>query len=292
MSTLSVRVRAVAWAAVLAFVITTLASGAWGALLTANFKTSPAIPWAAVAMAPFLWLLWQYLGGRWWPRRTSEARRRCLRARRASGRVFAWALLTGALAVAALSGCWIVLFQLVRMTPNLLPDLSAYSLVTLVPILLMASLVAPFSEEAAFRGYAQVILERRFSGTAAVLISSLLFALAHLTQGLFWPKQLVYFLAGLLFGSIAYLTDSTLPAIPVHFLADMTFFTLVWPFDKGRRLVWDGGADAWFWLHLAQTVVFAALAVVAFRGLAHAAARERASRTELAAGRYSKGGSP
>jgi membrane protease YdiL (CAAX protease family) len=265
------RLVAVAWSAILAFVILAFGQGVWAALFIPNLKTSPGIPWAVVVMALVLWLMWQYLGGKWWPRSTSEARHHLLRARRVSGGAFVWAMLAGALSVVALSGCWIVMFQFVKMPENALPDMSSYQLLTIVLMRVMASLVSPLTEEAGFRGYCQVILEREFRGPAAVVISSVLFALAHITQGFFWPKLLVYFLAGLVFGVTAYLTNSILPGIPVHILADMTFFGLVWPHDAARRLVWDGGADGWFWLHAAQAVVFTALAIFAFRRLAHVA---------------------
>ena len=93
-----------------------------------NIKTTPAIPWAVLIMAPVLWLLWQYLGGKGWPRSTSEARRNYLRANPVSGRVFAWVFLAGVLSVAALTGYWIVMFQLFKMPGNLVPDMSKYPL--------------------------------------------------------------------------------------------------------------------------------------------------------------------
>jgi len=132
----------------------------------------------------------------------------------------------------------------------------------------VASLVSPLTEEAAFRGYCQVILERRFPAVTAITISSVLFALAHLTQGFFWPKVLVYFLAGVVFALPAYLTKSTLPTIPVHVLGDLTFSIFVWPHDAARRLVWKGGADVWFYVHAFQAIIFTFLAVLAFRRLA------------------------
>jgi hypothetical protein len=85
----------------------------------------------------------------------------------------------------------------------------------------------------------------------------------------------VYFLAGLVFGLTAYLTDSILPGMAVHVGADLTFFTLVWPHDTARRLVGDGGADAWFWVHVTQALVFTALAIPAFRRLARVGGRTR-----------------
>lgn len=264
MRSLSRKILAVLWAAFLAFLILAIGQGIWGVLLVSNIRSTPAIPWSVFVMAIVLWLLWQYLGGRWFPRSTSNARKLCLRANLVPGPVMAWALLAGDLAIIALAGYWIVLLQLVRTTPNPLADSSKYPPLTAAFAILMASLVSPITEEAGFRGYCQVILEREFAAPIAVLISSILFALAHLTQGFFWTKLLVYFLVGVVFGVTAYLTQSTLPALPVHIIGDLAFFILVWPGDAGRRLVWEGGTNRWFWVHMVQAVLFTVLSVAAF----------------------------
>jgi membrane protease YdiL (CAAX protease family) len=261
----------------LAFAITILAGGIWSALLVTNLRSSPQAPWSVPAMALLLWLMWSYLGGRGWPRSTSEGRRRYLRANRRSGRTNLWALVGGVLSVVALAGYWIVLFQLVKMPPNALPDVSSYPRMTVALMILMGSLVAPLMEEAGFRGYFQVALEHEFRGPVAVMVSSLVFALAHYAHGILWPKLLVYFLAGVAFGVTAYLTNSTLPAILPHMIGDLTFFTLVWPHDAARRLVWDSGTDNWFWIHVAQAMVFTVLAVWAFQRLARVSSRDAPS---------------
>jgi membrane protease YdiL (CAAX protease family) len=161
----------------LAFAITIVAGGIWSALLITNLRTTPAVPWSIPVMALLLWLIWNYLGGKGWPRSTSEARHRYLRANKRSGRIYLWALVAGALSVIALAGLWIVLFQLVRMAPNAIPDMSSYPRLTVALMILMGSLVSPLMEEASFRGYFQVALEREFRGPIAVIGSALLFAL-------------------------------------------------------------------------------------------------------------------
>ncbi|MGP0017959.1 MAG: lysostaphin resistance A-like protein [Candidatus Sulfotelmatobacter sp.] len=253
----------------LAFAITTLAGGIWSVLLVTNLRSSPAVPWSVPAMALLLWLMWSYLGGRGWPCSTSEARRLYLRANRRSGWTYLWAWVAGVLSVVALAGYWIVLFQLVKMPPNALSDVSSYPRITVALMILTGSLVSPLMEEAGFRGYFQVALEREFRGADAVVISSVLFALAHgPTQGFLWPKLLFYFLVGVAFGATAYFTNSTLPAIPVHVVGLLVFFTLVWPHDAARRLVWNSGTDDWFWMHVAQAILFTVLAIWAFQQLA------------------------
>jgi membrane protease YdiL (CAAX protease family) len=226
----------------LAFAITILAGGIWSALLVTNLRSSPAVPWSVPAMALMLWLMWGYLGGKGWPPSTSDARRHHLRANRRSARTYLWSFAAGILSMVALAGYWIVLFRLVKMPPNALPDVSSYPRMTVALMILMGSLVAPFTEEAGFRGYFQVALEREFRGSVAVAVSSLVFAFAHFAHGILWPKLLVYFLVGIAFGATAYLTNSTLPAILPHMIGDLTFFTLVWPNDAARPLVLDSGA--------------------------------------------------
>jgi Type II CAAX prenyl endopeptidase Rce1-like len=135
-------------------------------------------------------------------------------------------------------------------------------------LVLMSSLVSPIVEEIAFRGYCQQILERHFSGTVAVLLSSLLFMLAHANHGWYWTKLSVYFLVGIVFGAIARLTNSILTSLPVHIFGDLTFFALIWPRDGSRVLVSAGGADQWFWAHVVQAVVFTGLAILLFGRLA------------------------
>jgi membrane protease YdiL (CAAX protease family) len=252
----------------LAFAITILAGGIWSALLVTNLQRSPAVPWSVPVMGLLLWLMWSYLGGKGWPQSTSDARRHYLRANRRSARTYLWSFAAGVLSVVALAGYWIVLFRLVKMPPNALPDVSSYPRMTVALMILMGSLVAPFMEEAGFRGYFQVALEREFRGSVAVAVSSLVFALAHFAHGILWPKLLVYFLVGVAFGATAYLTNSTLPAIVPHIIGDLTFFTLVWPHDAARQLVFDSGTDIWFWIHVAQAIVFTLLAVSAFQRLA------------------------
>lgn len=254
----------------LAFVLTAVVGGIWSALLTINLATSPAIPWAVVVMTLLLWLLWRYLGGAGWPRGTAEARRQYLRARRVPGRVFMWAVVAGLLAIVALAGLWFVLFQLAHLpAARALPDYSRYPLVTVALALVMASLVGAVAEEAAFRGYFQGLLEGTVGGVAAILITALVMAPEHaLTQGFVWPTLLFYVVVDVMLGATAFLTRSILPGIVTHSIGLLVFFTLVWPGDVIRQAVGGGTTELWFWIHGAQTLVFAVLATLAFIHLA------------------------
>lgn len=254
---------------VLAFLLAIFAGGVWTALLTINLRTTPGIPWSVVVMGGVLWLMWQYLDGRWAPRSTSERRHRLLRATPVSRSVFTLAVTAGVLGVIALAGLWIVLSQLVETPSHILPEFSKYPLVTVVAVVLMACLVSSVAEEATVRGYFQGYLERGLSGPAAILISSLLMMPGHsLTQGFLWPIILFYFLVDMMLGIMAYLTKSILPGLVVHIVGLLIFFTLVWPHDAVRPLVRDVGAGAWFWIHVAQTLVCGTFAILTLQRLA------------------------
>jgi len=219
-------------------------------------------------MAFLLWLMWSYLGGKGWPRNTSDARRRCLRANRRSARTYLWAIVSGVLAVIAQAGYWIVLFPIGQDATQCAPRCLGLSPDYCCAHDSHGLLGFATHGEAGFRGYFQLGLEREFRGSVAVILSSVVFAFAHFAYGMLWPKLLVYFLVGVAFGTTAYLTNSTLPALLPHAIGDLTFFTLVWPHDAARRLVLDSGTDNWSWIHVAQAIVFTVLAVWAFQRLA------------------------
>jgi membrane protease YdiL (CAAX protease family) len=259
-------VKRIGLALVASLAVASLGSITWVPLVIANTKFLRGIPWSVAVEGVALFLIWQYLGGSNWPRRTATARRELLRGRVVPMRQFVWAAIAGGLSLVALAGLWIVLVRLTGIGGNpTLPYLSGYSPLVVVLVIGMASLVSPLSEEAAFRGYAQVLLERRFIPVVAVGISSVFFALYHgPTQGFAPSKLFFYLIVGVVFGTMAYLTRSTLPALPVHIAGDLLFFLVVWPGDAGRSVVWSHGTDLMFWVNVLQVIAFGTLAVLAF----------------------------
>lgn len=262
------RILAAAWAAILGIVIALFGQGVWSALIAANLATTPAIPWAVAVMAVVLWLIWQYLGGRWWPQSTSDARRRRLRANALPANVFGWALLAGALSIVALAGWWLLVSRLAEIWGSVLPDMSTYPWLTTALAVTMGTLVSPILEQAGFWGYCQAMLEREFSGPTAVVVTAILFALLphppmHVVL---WPKLILFFFTGLTFGVMAYLTKSILPGMLVHIFGLLAFFTLVFR-AQASQIAAQPRAEAWLWIYAAQMLVFATLAIVAFARL-------------------------
>jgi membrane protease YdiL (CAAX protease family) len=263
------RTVALIWSGVAAYFIALALQGVWSALIAANLASSPAIPWSVPAIAILVLLAWQYLGGKGPPHSTGQKRQRHLRANAVPGPIFFQAVLAGLLAIIALAGCWIVMTSIVRMPGNVLPDVSRYPWLTTTLMIVTGSLIGPVMEQAGFWGYGQVMLEDAFPAPAAIVILSVLFAIGpHPPPGAAaWPKLVFYFFSSIVFGTMAFFTNSILPSLVVHILGDLSFFTVVWPRDPIRPLIGEGGMDLWFGLHFAQTIVFAALAFIAFRRL-------------------------
>lgn len=275
MQSLAKRAGLIGLATLTAFAIVLVGQTLWGVMAMVNVKLTPAIPWSAAVMPFVLAALVAFLAGRIGPKR--EGRRAMVPLAHVSARAWGWSLAAGGAAVIAAAALWTVMATLVRVPPNMLPDLKGVPMTTVVPMLLVGVAAAPLSDEIAFRGYAMNLIRRRFSATTALVITSLIFAAAHLTQGFYAPKLLVYFLAGLSFGYVALRTGSLLPAMVVHSFGDLTFFTLVWSHDAGRRLIGEGGADGWFFANLALLALFTPLALLGFRQLAKASAAEQAA---------------
>jgi membrane protease YdiL (CAAX protease family) len=260
----------VALAGLAAFAITAVGQGLWGVTVMANVRLTPAIPWAALVMVPILIGLAAVLSGRWPPWAAARARRALAPLAPVSRRAWLWSLVGGAAGVVALGGLWTAMASLVHVPPNRLPPLAGVPPWSLAAFLLVAIVAAPVTEEIAFRGYAMGLLRRRFGPATALLLTSLLFAAAHLTQGPSVPKLVVYFLVGLALGFIVLRTGSLLPAMLVHSFGDLVFFTTVWTQDAGRRLVSEAGVTPGFVLALALIGFGAPACFFGLRGLVRA----------------------
>jgi membrane protease YdiL (CAAX protease family) len=80
--------------------------------------------------------------------------------------------------------------------------------------LLVAVFIAPFCEEVFFRGFVLPGLRHRMSAALAIILSALLFAIAHVDPGSF----AVLLVIGLLLGFVRWRTASIWPGILLHML--------------------------------------------------------------------------
>lgn len=162
---------------------------------------------------------------------------------------------------AALLGIEVALFALLHLRPTgiprpgAVPGLAAVSLSELT----VAVLVAPWIEEALFRGSLQQRLERRWGPHLAILAVAAGFALLHLRPTAL-PGHLV---AGVVYGYVAYGAQSIGPAIAVHAL-----------FNAGFALLAPGLA-AGMLHHPAAAGTLTGLAAVALVALLHGSGHAR-----------------
>lgn len=246
-------------------------------LFAANLRYFASVPWAVPLTALYLWGFWRYLQGAGPPQETAEERRTSLRAYRIPGRLWAWALVAGGLGIIALVLALRVANRMVVLPPQQLPDLSQVPAVTVLSLLLMAAPVAGIVEEAAFRGYMQGPIERRYGLTVAILVTGTMFAVAHLDFTLIlWPY---YVAVAAIYGTVTCLTDSILPAVVLHTAGNLYSNLDLWLHGEAEwqapsnpaTLIWHTGADASFWIASLALLLVTAATVWACFGLARAA---------------------
>ncbi len=95
--------------------------------------------------------------------------------------------------------------------------------VTALSLLVMGSIVAGVTEEAAFRGYMQSPIERRYGLGLAILVNGLMFGLLHFPNhaaDVLW--MLPYYVAvSAVYGGLTWAADSILPALVLHAAGDV-----------------------------------------------------------------------
>ena len=135
---------------------------------------------------------------------------------------------------------------------------------------MMSALVAGGVEEAAFRGYMQAPLERRYGPSIAIAVVALVFFFAHFAPIAALPG---FVLGGIMWGLLAFWSGSILPGVILHTLVDTVSFLWAWSNPAhGKQLassrVWETGMDTNFCLLASGALVMGLLAVGAFAMLA------------------------
>lgn len=203
--------------------IAALGIGPWAILAPLNARFRPDLPWAAAITIVLLALLAWWLAGWGPPRSSREARWRALRLWPAGktkneGRWSAetWLLILG---FVLLTSGWIALES-----TGPAPDLSGYPTTAFrISAFVMTPLVAGVAEEMAYRGYMFGRLER-FGPEIATIVTSLVFAAAHLVHGIgvLWLLP-GFFLVSVIYCLLVRRTGSILPGMVLHVLGDSAY---------------------------------------------------------------------
>ncbi len=197
----------------------------WALLATINLRLTPRVPWSVPMMAGILWAYWRYAGGDGPPRRLAAIRRERLRAIPLTPRAWRLALLGGGLGVAAVWAAFASLRGVLHIVPPA-DNISRLPVWTVFAAILMGSAVAGVAEEAGFRGYMQLPLERAYGPVAAIATTSIIFTLIHLSHGArILPFLPFYLVVAVIYGLLPLLTGSILPSMTLHFTGDVLMFT-------------------------------------------------------------------
>jgi membrane protease YdiL (CAAX protease family) len=116
-------------------------------------------------------------------------------------------------------------------------------------IITMSSIVAGICEETGFRGYMQVPLEKRYGPAKAIIPTSILFALIHLSHSWALPILPHIFFASVLLGILAYRSGSLIPGIIGHSILDIFDYSVWWSDLTGkfeRQTIFRTGVDFHF----------------------------------------------
>lgn len=248
----------------------------WAFLVTANTRHWPAVPWAVVPAALYLWVYWKYVTG-WGPPASSSASRRLMcRANPLPPDAWPMAIVSGIVGLTAVELLQSITSRLVLLPQQREIDPSQFPVVTVALWVIMSAIVAGVAEEASFRGYIQGPIERRHGPVVAVLVTGSLFGFAHFSHpevGLILMPY--YLLVAAVYGATAYFTNSIYPGLVLHAGGNMlgTLNLLTRGASEWQAsppsvpLVWETGTDISFWMTIAGFIAALAGAIAAFASL-------------------------
>ena len=280
--------RPVIFTAILLGVGVLLAGGLpWSLLLApANLRVGTVVPWTIIPMAIYLWAYWKYIGGAWGPRDTAPTRREYLRANPLSATVWMMSIVAGLIGFGALLAFVSVMARVVE-----LPALAAITApagmprATMFALLVMASIVAGVPEEAAFRGYMQGPIERRYGVALAILVNGTAFGLLHFPnhQNDVFLMLPYYIAVSAVYGGLTWAANSILPALVLHAGGDVWSLGRLWMTGRPEwqlspgtpSLIWDTGLDGAFLRAGAACIVLAGLTTWAYIGISRTRNKEQ-----------------
>jgi membrane protease YdiL (CAAX protease family) len=266
------RIPLVVRAAFVGFVVMGVGVQSWSLLAMIGLQNR--VAWMPLAAMPALLVVyWLFFSGRlFWPA-TKAARRENFRETALSSATWIWGLAGALLFVVVFQSA---VFTLFRLFPYPVEQFAPPSYVAqiptalLLPLVVMASLVAGICEETGFRGYMQRPLETRYGPAAAISITSLLFIAGHLNQAWIGALFVPGLLASVMLGALAYASRSLIPSMIGHAVMDVFNFGYWWWQLLGsynQRPIGETGIDFNFFVWASTLVISLLLFVFVVRKL-------------------------
>ena len=165
-------------------------------------------------------------------------------------------------------------------TPEGMPRFTIFLLLT------MSSIVAGVTEEAAFRGYMQGPIERRYGLLPAILVNGTAFGLLHFPNH---PADVLlmlpyYIAVAAVYGGLTWAANSILPALVMHSGGDVWSLGRLWLTGRPEwqlssaapPLVRETGVDAALLIAVGSLALLTMLTIAAYRGVRRARVAARA----------------
>jgi membrane protease YdiL (CAAX protease family) len=229
------------------------------------------MPIAAVAELAFLALYIWWASGGGAPARFKATRAYYFRVRPLSGAQWFWGCIAALSFAATIHAAIVLLFRCVPFPAAEFHRGYDFSFIASRQMQWLACVVSALSaavcEETGFRGYMQRPIENRHGPVAAILISSLLFMLLHLTKD--WAligMVPIILLGGLLLGLLAWASGTLVFGILGHWIMDIGLFAYWWTQIAGtfqQRPISEVGVDRVFFVECAAFAVMLILMLAA-----------------------------
>jgi len=216
-------------------IISGIGVGVWGAMFSYSKSMLAIIP-----MIVCLWVFWKFFNGDWGKGFSAAFRKESFRNTNLTSAMWKHGLI---LAVFRL-----IEFPAAKFTAD-------YKIVDTFPlwagwlILIMGSIVAGICEEVGFRGYMQAPMEKKYGVTIAIIVTSAIFTIIHLSHTWALPILPHIFCASVLLGIIAYRTKSLIPGIIGHSILDIFDYSIWWTDITGgftKQPIFKTGVDMHF----------------------------------------------
>jgi len=227
--------------------------------------------WVILPMIFVLWVFWIFFSGRWGSNELAKSSRIWFRSTTLQSSNWQWGIAAAIFFVVVIQSSFVVTFRLIEFpAAKFTADYKAFDKVPLWAawaILIMSSVVAGICEEAGFRGYMQVPLEKKHGAATAIIITSVFFTIVHLTHTWALPILPHIFFASVLLGILAWKSGSLIPGIIGHSILDIFDYSVWWTNLTGgftHRTIFKTGVDVHFiiWVLIFLLAVFGFFRVI------------------------------
>jgi membrane protease YdiL (CAAX protease family) len=255
------RLPLIVWAVFSGLFISGVGVFIWGGLLS-RFNSV----WVILPMIAILWMYWKVFSGSWGSNRLAENRKTWFRSTDLSASTWKWGISAAIFFVLIVQSSFVVTFRFIdfpaaKFTADY-KALDSFPLWAAWAIIIMSSIVAGICEEVGFRGYMQAPLEKKYGPATAIIITSVLFTLIHLSHTWAAPILPHIFFASILLGMLAWRSGSLIPGIIGHSILDIFDYSVWWTDLTGgfkHQTIFKTGLDLHFiiWGFIFLFAVFA-----------------------------------